>query len=89
MRKRARYAINNCDGIILILSKMNMFWRNKLDMWYSVVFLFHVVVNSRKCKLCKQIYNIYHIMILVQSFKICNFKFKTQTLLLLKSNVFV
>ena len=86
MRKRARYAINNCDGIILILSKMNMFWRNKLDMWYSVVFLFHVVVNSKKCKLCKQMY-----MILVQSFKICNlcnFKFKTQTLLLLKSNIF-
>ena len=84
MRKRARYAINNCDGIILILSKMNMFWCNKLDMWFSVVFLFHVVVNSKKCKLCKQMY-----MILVQSFKICNFKFKTQTLLLLKSNIFV
>ena len=64
MRKRARYAINNCDGIILILSKMNMIWRNELDMWYSVVFLFHVVVNSKKCKLCKQMY-----MILVQSFK--------------------
>ena len=84
MRKRARYAINNCDGIILILSKMNMFWRNKLDMWYSVVFLFHVVVNSKKCKLCKQMY-----MILVHSFKICNFKFKSQILLLLKSNIFV